>query len=258
MSIISSSNNHEEEQDTQQTSFLWQRRTAHSFIGRISNTRTVWSRDTLVSKFPCRAHARACVPFLCRWPEDIASMCLLYVTRQNMRYIQHHEPGSRAGPENLRRLSLPSETSRLIVGCHSKHLMSDTRPGRTCSSLGESPDTHSRVVSGCGQACIARREAETTHGFLTCGGFCEVVHVFNDCIFVRGCDVGAGVVGGQPADSSIVRSYDGFKVERQPVPSRELPTRGTGKYAASLWHPLGSDIRWEKNPRRHISENDEL
>jgi len=51
-----------------------------------------------------------------------------------MRYMQHHEPGSRAGPENLRRLSLPSDTNRLIVKCHSKHLMSDTRPGRTCSS----------------------------------------------------------------------------------------------------------------------------
>jgi len=91
-----------------------------------------------------------------------------------------------------------------------------------------------------------------------CGRFCEVVYVFNDSIFVRGRDVGAGVVGGQRADSSIVSLYDGFKVEPQPVPSRELPTRGTGKYAASLWHPLGSGIRWEKKDRRHISENDEL
>jgi hypothetical protein len=38
--------------DTQQTSFLCPRRTTHSFMERISKTRTVWSRDALASKFP--------------------------------------------------------------------------------------------------------------------------------------------------------------------------------------------------------------
>jgi hypothetical protein len=43
--------------------FLRPNRTTHFFIERISNTRTVWSRDPLVSRFPCGAHARACMVF---------------------------------------------------------------------------------------------------------------------------------------------------------------------------------------------------
>jgi hypothetical protein len=54
-----------EGRDIQQTSFLCPRRMTHSFIERISNTRTVWSRDALASRFPCGAHARACMVFLC-------------------------------------------------------------------------------------------------------------------------------------------------------------------------------------------------
>jgi len=114
----------EEEPDTQQASFLLTRGKTHYFVGRISNTRAVWLRDTLVSRSPCGAHARAWIGFLCRWLDDIASMCLLYDTRQNMRYIQHRKPGSRADSENSTRLSLPSDRSRPIVGCHSKHLTS--------------------------------------------------------------------------------------------------------------------------------------
>lgn len=52
-------------QDVQQTSFLCPRRTIHSFMERISKTRTVWSRDALASKFPWGAHERACMVFLC-------------------------------------------------------------------------------------------------------------------------------------------------------------------------------------------------
>jgi hypothetical protein len=54
-----------EGRDVQQTSFLCPRKMTHSFIERISNTRTVWSRDALASWFPCGAHARACMVFLC-------------------------------------------------------------------------------------------------------------------------------------------------------------------------------------------------
>jgi hypothetical protein len=53
------------EWDVQQTSFLCPRRTTHSFIERMSNTRTVWSREALASRFPCGAHESACIVFLC-------------------------------------------------------------------------------------------------------------------------------------------------------------------------------------------------
>jgi hypothetical protein len=36
-----------------QTSFIWPRRTTHSFIERVSNTRTVWSCDVLARRLPC-------------------------------------------------------------------------------------------------------------------------------------------------------------------------------------------------------------
>ena len=51
----------------QQTSFLCPRRTTHSFIERMSNTRTVWSREALASRFPWGAHESACIVFLCWW-----------------------------------------------------------------------------------------------------------------------------------------------------------------------------------------------
>ena len=136
-----------------------------------------------------------------------------------------------------------------------------TRKDAFLSTLGERPDAHGRVVAGCGEALVVRRETETTHGFSMCGPCREVVHVglevLDDPRLVCGRDVGAGVVEGQRADGGIVRLQDGFKVERQPVPSREFPARGTGQYAATLWRPLGSDIRWGNRPTTHISENNE-
>jgi hypothetical protein len=53
--------------NVQQTSFLCPRRTTHSFIERMSNTRTVWSREALASRFPWGAHESACMVFLCWW-----------------------------------------------------------------------------------------------------------------------------------------------------------------------------------------------
>ena len=83
-----------------------------------------------------------------------------------------------------------------------------------------------------------------------CGPCREVVHVgleiLDDPRLVCGRDVGAGMVEGQRADGGIVRLQDGFKVERQPVPSREFPTRGTGQYAATLWRSLGATLGREQ------------
>jgi len=83
-------------------------------------------------------------------------MCLLYVTRQNIRQIQHREPDSRAGSENLRRLSLLSDMSRPIVGYHSTHLTPHPWPGRTCSSRPSGKDlTHTVESSLAGANCAS-------------------------------------------------------------------------------------------------------
>jgi hypothetical protein len=46
-----------------------------------------------------------------------------------------------------------------------------------------------------------------------------------------------GVVTGC-GEPVIVRREYGLEVERQSVPGREFPTRRTGPYATTLWHPL--------------------
>ena len=44
-----------------------------------------------------------------------------------------------------------------------------TRKDMFLSILGKRPDAHSRVVAGCGEVCVVRRETETAHGFSMCG-----------------------------------------------------------------------------------------
>jgi hypothetical protein len=39
---------------------------------------------------------------------------------------------------------------------------------------------------------------------------------------------------------------DDFEIERQPVPGREFPTRGTGQYTTTLRRPLGARSGREK------------
>ena len=84
-----------------------------------------------------------------------------------------------------------------------------TRKDAFFSTLGERPDAHGRVVAGCGEALVVRRETETTHGFSMCGPCCEVVHIgleiLDDSRLVGGRDVGASVVEGKGADGGIVR-----------------------------------------------------
>src|ERR1700727_337333 len=50
---------------SQQTSFLWPFNTRNSFIARMSNTRTVWSREALATRLPFGDQARAWTVFLC-------------------------------------------------------------------------------------------------------------------------------------------------------------------------------------------------
>ena len=77
----------------------------------------------------------------------------------------------------------------------------------------------------------------------------EVVHVrleiLDNSRLVGGRDVGTGVVKGERTDG-VVCLEDGFKIERQPVPGREFPTRGTGQYTTTLRRPLGATSCWEK------------
>jgi hypothetical protein len=78
----------------------------------------------------------------------------------------------------------------------------------------------------------------------------KVVHVgleiLDDSRLVRGRDVGARVVEGQCADGSIVGLEDRFKIERQPIPSREFPTREPGQDPATFWRPLSVMLGWGK------------
>jgi hypothetical protein len=55
-----------------------------------------------------------------------------------------------------------------------------------------------------------------------------------------------------------VRLEDGLKVERQPVPGCELPARGAGQDAATLWGPLETasgarDRQRRKTKRRTVT-----
>jgi len=115
------------------------------------------------------------------------------------------------------------------------------------ATLREGPDAYGRVVTGCSKAFVVRRETETPHGLAMRGPRGEVVHVglkvLDDSGLVGRGDVGAGVIECERTDGGVVRLQDGLKVERQPVPSCELPTRGTGQDAAAFGRPLGRDIR---------------
>ena len=124
-----------------------------------------------------------------------------------MKYIQRREPGSRSGSENLRRfvLAVRDEQANRRMALEALDVPSVTRKEVFPSTLGERPDAHSRVVAGCGEACVVRRETETTYGFLMRGPCCEVVCVFGDSRFVCGRGMGTSAVGGQRADGSIVR-----------------------------------------------------
>jgi hypothetical protein len=55
----------ESERVVQQTSFLWPLSTRNSFIARMSNTRTVWSREALATRLPLGDQERAWIVFLC-------------------------------------------------------------------------------------------------------------------------------------------------------------------------------------------------
>jgi hypothetical protein len=55
------------------------------------------------------------------------------------------------------------------------------------------------------------------------------------------------VVEGKRTDGSIVGLEDCLKIECQPIPCCELPTRGTGQYPATLWRPLeATSGRWHR------------
>jgi hypothetical protein len=63
------------------------------------------------------------------------------------------------------------------------------------------PNANGRVVAGCGEALVVRRETEPTYGLSMCGPCSEVDHVgldiLDDSRLVRGRDVGVRVVEGQ-------------------------------------------------------------
>ena len=84
----------------------------------------------------------------------------------------------------------------------------------------------------------------------------EVVHVrleiLDNSRLVCGRDVGTGVIKGKRTDGGVVCLEDGFKIERQPVPGCEFPTRGTSQYTTTLRRPLGATSGWEKTENTRI------
>ncbi len=110
------------------------------------------------------------------------------------------------------------------------------------AALRKRPNAHGRVVTGSGEPFVIGRKTESTYGFAMCRPGGEIVHVWleilDDSGLVCGRDVGAGVIEGECTDGGIVCLQDRLKIECQPVPCRELPTRRTGKYAAALGRPL--------------------
>ena len=117
-------------------------------------------------------------------------------------------------------------------------------------TLRKRPNANGRVVAGRGEALVVWRETQSTYGLSMCGPRSEVVHVgleiLDDSGLVRRCDVGARVVEGQCADGSVVGLENCFKIECQPIPGREFPTRGPGQDPATLWRPLGVMLGWGK------------
>ena len=119
------------------------------------------------------------------------------------------------------------------------------------ATLRKRPDAHGRVIAGCGETCVVRRETESAHSFAMCCPCSKVVHVgleiLDDTGLVCGRNVGAGMVEGERADGSIVGLEDCLEIECQPVPCCELPTRGTGQYPATFWRPLeATSGRWHR------------
>ena len=80
-----------------------------------------------------------------------------------------------------------------------------TRKDAPLLALGKILDVHGRVVAGCGEARVVRRETETTHCSSIRGSCREVLHVvletLGDSRLICGRDVGTGVVEGQRARS---------------------------------------------------------
>jgi hypothetical protein len=117
--------------------FLRPNRTTHFFIERISNTRTVWSRDPLVSSFPCGAHARACMVFC----GDDRRHCISAFYPIPI-------------PETY---SVKSAVP--VRGWASLHVLDDSyvsRKNRLLQGFCKRPDAHSRDVAGCSEALVIR------------------------------------------------------------------------------------------------------
>lgn len=175
-----------------------------------------------------------------------------FFTRLPTRYVQRCEPGSGAGIPELDEIIFAARDKQAHrwVPFDALDVPSVAGKNTLLTALRERPDAHGRVVTGCGEACVVWRETKSAYGFAMGRPRREVVHVgleiLDDSRLVCRRNVRSGMVEGQCADGRIVCLQDCLKVERQPIPGCELPTRGTRQYPATFWCPLGSGIRWTK------------
>lgn len=166
--------------------------------------------------------------------------------RQSMIYVQRREPGPSAGIPELDEIVLAAryKQAHRWVPLDALDVPSMAGKDALLAALRKGPNAHGSVITGSGEARVVWRKTESAYGFAMCGPRGEVVHVgleiLDDTGLVCGRDVRAGVVEGECADGGIVSLEDSLKIECQPVPCRELPTRGTGQYAPTLWRPLGA------------------
>jgi hypothetical protein len=167
---------------------------------------------------------------------------------KTMRYVQCCERGSRARVPELDEIVLAArhQESHRRVPLDAFDVPSMASQDPFLPTFCKRPDAYGRVVAGRCEAFIVGRETESTYGLSVCGPRGEIIHVgleiLDDAGLIGGRDVGAGVVEGQRAYGGVVRLEDGFKVEREPVPGRELPARGTRQYAATFWRPLRATL----------------
>lgn len=150
---------------------------------------------------------------------------------RSTRYVQRRERSPSAWIPELDEIVLASrhEQAHRWVPLNALDVPSMAGKDTFLSALRKGPNAHGRVITGCGKACVVRRKTESAYGFAMCSPRGEVVHVgleiLDDTGLVCGRNVGASMVEGECADSSIVSLEDCLKVECQPVPCCELPTR---------------------------------
>jgi len=123
-------------------------------IERILKTRTIWSRDSFASRFPCGPHASASIVF------SRAASCqhICPVPLERVRYVrwQRHGRGSSSGIPELDQISLAArhKEAHFWVPLDAFDVTSAAGKDALLSTLSERLDPNSRVITGRGKSCV--------------------------------------------------------------------------------------------------------